>query len=225
MKTTKFPYKVLRIVTILSVVSLAVISFSCIRAGNAINDQNTALVTRGDIESHIEIRGKLEMPHESKLHFATSGTVRELYVVYGSEVKAGTLLAKLDDSSQKQAVEQAQLNVQIAMNELVEKVYSSIMGYPYNYPSVGILLRFEAAQKEISNSQDLLKSDNYREAMTQLRLAIHDLHVSQELLQPPTEITPEDYPNIFVAMDRLKTDIDLLEQDTETRLSAQTMLL
>lgn len=221
MNIKRHNFTIFKIVTAMIILSVVLVSCA---TNDSLRDQDIARVKKGDITSDIEIRGKLEMPREIKLHFATYGVIQKLYVSYGSKVNAGTLLAKLDDTSQKQAVEQAQYSVEIAMNELVEKTYSNIMGYPYYYPSIGIVLRFEAAQKEVSNTQDLLQSGNYRQSMTALRLAIHDLEACLQLLQPPADISSNDYYNVFQAIDMVKTDLAMLQQDTEIKLSVQSMI-
>lgn len=224
MRPVHFSHKAIVTALVLVCLFSGSISSSCTGVKNSISDQNTATITRGDIESTVQIRGKLEMPHEIKLHFGTYGAIEDIYVTYGSVVKAGTLLAKLDDDMQRQAVEQAQYGVQMAMNELVEKTYSTIVGYPQYYPSIGIVQRFEAAQDELAEAIDLMDEASYREAATEMRLAIHDLQACRQLLDPPVEINSEDYPNIFKAMNRVEDHIDSLAYDTETTLSVQGLI-
>ncbi|OGO18705.1 MAG: hypothetical protein A2Z02_06345 [Chloroflexi bacterium RBG_16_48_7] len=208
----------------LGILALSGSLIACQPPNSLTGSQTTAIVKKGGITSSVEIRGKLEMPHEIKLRFATTGTIQKIYVTYGSQVSAGTLLAKLDDTYQKQAVKQAQYSVELAMNELVEKTYSTVMGYPDYYPSVGVVLRFEAAQKELARALELLNNDSYRSAMTELRLAIHDLEACRTLLEPPVGLSKDDYPNVFVSLDMLNANMDMLNQDTESRLSVQSLI-
>ena len=70
--------------------------------------------------------GQLDMPHEAKLRFGTPGTVKKIYVEEGDEVKEVTLLVKLDDTAQKLAMASAQYDVELAMNEIVEKIKSCL---------------------------------------------------------------------------------------------------
>jgi macrolide-specific efflux system membrane fusion protein len=109
------------IVLILLVISIS--AFSC-SAGNgadkAVNSQ-TYIVQKGTIANKITATGNLSMPHYAKLSFGSSGTVDEVYVILGDEVKKGQILAKLDASTQsslQQALLQAQVNQKQAQMNL-----------------------------------------------------------------------------------------------------------
>ncbi len=77
-------------------------------------------VVRTDFTSYVIADGNLSMPREAKLKFKTPGTVKAIYVKKGDTVKAGKLLAKLDDTLQKIAVRNAQYDVELALNQLAE---------------------------------------------------------------------------------------------------------
>jgi RND family efflux transporter MFP subunit len=219
--TRAITYKALRFMII--VISLMAILFlSC--QNNSINGKAIAVVKEGTIVSSVNIRGKLEMPREVKLHFGTAGTIKKIFVTNGSKVKAGTLLAKLDDTAQTLAVAQAQYNVELALNEIVEKVHGSILGVPNYYPSTSTILGVEQALDEVQRAQGLLSLADYTAVMTELRLASHDLKASYTLLQPPEGLSSEDYPDIFRAISLLETDINLLEQNDGAPLGVQVLL-
>jgi pyruvate/2-oxoglutarate dehydrogenase complex dihydrolipoamide acyltransferase (E2) component len=74
------------------------------------------------------------MPHEVRLRFGTYGTVQKIYVEKGDRVKAGTLLARLDNSSQKKAIAKALMNVQLAYNQISTITCCRVMGYPRAIP-------------------------------------------------------------------------------------------
>lgn len=80
--------------------------------------KSTATVQRGDLTVSVTASGQLDRPHGAKanLCFATAGKVTKIYVTEGEKVKAGTLLAKLDDTAQKTAIAQAQYSVELSMN-------------------------------------------------------------------------------------------------------------
>jgi RND family efflux transporter MFP subunit len=200
---------------ILFVVSLA----GCAGSQTAVATKQIAEVKRGDLLVTITADGNLEMPHEVKLKFGTPGTVKEIFVEKGDKVREGTLLAKLDDTDQNLAIASAQYNVELAMNELVEKTEPLLMGFPENYPDTSAVLRVEQAQEELRNVQDFLNQSKYQDAAAELRLAIHDLEASYELLNIP-EITLalqgssdylglplDNYPDITGAIKSLQQDL------------------
>ncbi len=58
----------------------------------------TVAVTRGDVAETIELVGDVAAPERAGLAFERAGRVRELNVRLGDEVKAGSVLARLDDN-------------------------------------------------------------------------------------------------------------------------------
>jgi len=186
-------------------------------------------VERSDLIVTISADGNLDMPREVQLKFGTPGTVKTIYVEKGQKVNEGTLLAKLDDATQKLAIASAQYNVELAMNELVEKIHPALMGYPASYPDSSTVLRVEQAQEELGQAQKFLEQGKYQEAAAELRLAQHDLEASYEMLNVPEiaiylqrqdeiQYTPVDrYPDIS------KT-IKLLEQDLARLAAIQALL-
>lgn len=184
---------------------------------------------RGDLVLTVTADGNLVMPREAKLRFGTPGTVKEVFVEEGQKVKEGALLAKLDDATHKLAVASAQYNVELAMNELLEKIHPALMGYPKFYPDTSSVFRVEQAQEELGRVQKLLSQGKYKEAAHELRLARHDLEASYKMFNVP-EIamslqgydellgTPvENYPDISKA-------IQLLEQDLVRLAEIQTLI-
>jgi multidrug resistance efflux pump len=66
----------------------------------------------------VSLLGTVEANQTADLTFRLSGTVAEVLVAAGDEVEAGTLLAKLDNSSQQTALDQAKLNLEGAQLNL-----------------------------------------------------------------------------------------------------------
>ncbi|MBM4452982.1 MAG: HlyD family efflux transporter periplasmic adaptor subunit [Chloroflexi bacterium] len=199
---------------------LTVTGFSgCARKKEAAVKQ-TVEVVRGDLVVTVNADGSLDMPHESKLRFGTPGTVKGIYVKEGDRVREGALLAKLDDTTQKLAVQQAQYNVELAMNELVEKIHPALMGYPKTYPDPAALQRLEQARDELIKAKRLLEQQKYQNAAAELRLAQHDLEACYYLVDLPEikalnasrddmlGIPDETYPDISRAAEMLKQDLD-----------------
>ncbi len=205
-------------ITLLVVVST--IGFSgCGSSQPESSSKQIAEVKRGDLLVTITADGSLDMPREVKLKFGAPGTVKDIFVDEGQKVKEGTLLAKLDDTTQKLSIASAQYNVELAMNELVEKIHPALMGYPENYPDSTTVLRVEQAQAELGEVRTFLDQSKYQDAAAELRLAVHDLEASYEMLNIP-EITLasqghddilglplDNYPDITRAIKLLQQDL------------------
>jgi RND family efflux transporter MFP subunit len=78
----------------------------------------TAKVRTGDIRITATGAGTLTPAAEIDLAFRTSGTITELPVKVGDTVRAGAVLARLDEAAAKLQVAQAELNVQGAQAKL-----------------------------------------------------------------------------------------------------------
>jgi len=233
--------KLIIVITLLIV--LSTIGFAGCQGKKAeTSPKQIAEVTRGNLVIAVTADGNLELLEaEAKpveLFFDTtaftppySGIIiwRHPDLKVGDFVRAGTLLAKLDDTYQKRNVAIAQYDVELAMNELVEKIHPALMGYPENYPDASTVLRVEQAQDELTQMQKFLEQGEYQEAAAELRLAVYDLQASYEMLNIP-QITMarqgyddfmgmpvDNYPDITRA-------IKLLQQDLE-RLTAIQVLI
>jgi RND family efflux transporter MFP subunit len=185
-------------------------------------------VTRGNLVIAVPADGNLDMPRDVQLKFGTPGTVKAIYVKEGQNVKEGTLLAKLDDTTQKLAIASAQYNVELAMNELVQKIHPALMGYPENYPDTSTVLRVEQAQDELAQAQKFLEQGEYQEAAAELRLATHDLDASYKMLNVP-EITMslQGYSDLGTPVDNypdISRAIKLLEQDLSRLTEIQGLI-
>jgi len=195
-------------------------------------------VTRGNLVITVPADGNLELPEVRNLFFDTSAFTPPYSSVItweppdleeGKFVREGTLLAKLDNTYQKKNVAIAQYDVELAMNELVEKIHPALMGYPGTYPDTSTVLRVEQAQDELAQMQKFLEQGKFQEAAAELRLATHDLDASYKMLNVPqitmslqgySDIlgTPvENYPDISRA-------IKLLEQDLSRLAEIQTLI-
>ena len=215
---------------IIILIVLSTIGFAGCRSSQPeASNKQIAEVKRGDLLVTISADGNLDMPREVHLKYGTPGTVKQIFVVEGQEVKEGTLMAKLDDTTQKLAIASAQYNVELAMNELVEKIHPALMGYPENYPDTSTVLRVEQAQEELGQVQKFIEQSKYQDAAAELRLALHDLQASYEMLNIPEiamsrqgydellGLPVDNYPDITRA-------IKLLEQDLVTLTGIQRFI-
>jgi len=187
-----------------------------------------AIVQRGDLEVRVSADGSIEMPAAVNLYFDTtmftppySGRIKSVYVEKGEMVKAGALLAKLDDTTQKLAVESSQYALELAMNNVVQTVCCGVNRAPGFYCDAVAFLRFEFARKELETARTLLQTANYIDAATQISLAKFDLEGSRKFYSDPdyrrvrpdlidvTQVAYSDY-DIDLAIERLTAEIDNL---------------
>ncbi len=211
-------------ITTLIALTIALVAFcGCNGNGSPLSGKEVVTVSRGDLMLTVSADGTLKMPREVQLKFGTPGTVKEVYVKKGDRVRAGTLLAKLDDSTQRLAVEAAQYKVELALNDLLEKVHPAVMGYPRMYPDPVAAVRAEQAVQELKQAQIHLNDGDYVRLAAQLRLAWHDLEAVKKLLEvPPIEISlkridettgeeMENYPEVSLAIRMVEQSIEQLK--------------
>jgi multidrug efflux pump subunit AcrA (membrane-fusion protein) len=152
-------------------------------------------VQRGNLAVTISVDGNLVMPQAYDLLFGAPGDVKDVFVEEGDFVKEGTVLATLDNTSEKLDVESANNNVQTVLSKLYENVplqpqfpiygpnTSSVLGYPYYYPNATALSAYSWAQDEVSNAHQLYQSDNYTAAASELYIALSDLEACMKIFE------------------------------------------
>jgi HlyD family secretion protein len=89
------------------------------RRGNAASvstasKTQTALVSRGDLQATVSSSGSLRAAKSSTLSFGATGTVISVTVSTGQTVKAGDVLASLDDTSLAAQVTNAEMALKVA---------------------------------------------------------------------------------------------------------------
>jgi macrolide-specific efflux system membrane fusion protein len=77
----------------------------------------TVAVTSGVVQSTVSGAGNLAPANQLELNFGSSGKVTKIYVKEGEHVSQGQLLARIDDSSAKVAVAQAQADLASAEDQ------------------------------------------------------------------------------------------------------------
>ncbi len=161
--------------------------------GDGVVQQTIAVVRRGDLEARATVDGYIETPAAVSLYFDTtmftppySGKIRDIYVEKGDTVRAGMVLAKLDDTTQKLAVEAAQYTLELALNNMVQTVCCGIKVSPSHYTEAVPIKRFEFARNEMEKAQALLLDGKYAESAEQISLAKLDLEGARDFLSNST---------------------------------------
>ena len=197
-------------------------------------------IERGDLRQTVAADGSLVMPQQVELRFGTIGAVTEVLVEEGDKVKEGALLARLDNTSQKNAIKTALYDIQLARNDLAEQgpLQCRKLAFPSNYPNTSALRIFEQAQKDFEESWGLIEEGYYKEAAAKLRMTQSDLEVCAELLDaivtnmktdPASALTPtyEEKPDIpddeHAFLDVTKV-LDHLQQTEESLGNIQQLI-
>jgi RND family efflux transporter MFP subunit len=154
--------------------------------------QTIATVQKGNLEVKVEANGYIEMPVAVNVYFDTtmftppySARIEKIYVKKGDSVKAGALLAKLDDATQRMATESAQYALELAINNVVQTVCCGTVRAPSFYSDAVALYRFEFATTEIQKAQSLLSQDDYEQAASQIVMAKFDIEAAKNVYTDP----------------------------------------
>jgi multidrug efflux pump subunit AcrA (membrane-fusion protein) len=172
-------------------------------------------VRRGDLEILVSPNGNLTMPEVYDLKFGGPGKVMRISEYKGAElkegavVKAGSLLAFLDDTTQRNAIRTALYNIQSAIYAvssgksgqfyfniwdftdpnrpiLVLTPYLSECGQydlPNNFPELSALRIYEEAQSDLTEAMGFFEKGQYKDAGYKLGMTYFDIEVCEELIK------------------------------------------
>ena len=137
-----------RLVAILCVSILFVSGIGCAPKSDPSElEKQFVSVQLGDLAISVSVDGNLVMPQAFDLLFGAPGNVEDVLVEEGDFVKAGQVLARLDDTAKRLDVMSANNNVQTKLSNLYETVpllpqfpiygpgSGSGLGYPFYYPN------------------------------------------------------------------------------------------
>ncbi len=151
-------------------------------------------VKTGNLDISVSSDGNLTMPNEYNLAFGTQGQVDQVLVQEGDQVKAGALLALLDNTSQINEIETALFNIQTAQDAITvgAKSNDSTSGcgwLPYMYPDLSVLRMTEEAKKDIALAVSYFGQGDYLDAGYQLIMTYFDIQVCEDLIstKPDTD--------------------------------------
>jgi RND family efflux transporter MFP subunit len=189
-------------------------------------------VKRSDLDIVVSSDGNLTMPDEYDLRFGTNGQVQQIFVEEGDKVKQGALLAMLDDTSQRNSIKTALLNVQTAQNS--EKITLGIRTdnaaegcnhLPYTYPDLSVPRILEQARKDLDTAVSEFKQGNYKDAGRDLIMAYFDVEVAADLIASKpnaaelagAKMNSTYYPDLYESSVKKESDtnasvVDYLQQ-------------
>ncbi|MEV0660544.1 efflux RND transporter periplasmic adaptor subunit [Actinomadura luteofluorescens] len=105
--------------------------------GGAAASTRLSRVTRGTVVSSVSASGSVESARSRSLSFGASGTVAKIYVKAGRKVRAGDVLARLDQTEAIENVDAAKANLAVAADgdTSSEKGYASYVQAKNSYNS------------------------------------------------------------------------------------------
>ncbi|MHB8085352.1 MAG: efflux RND transporter periplasmic adaptor subunit [Dehalococcoidia bacterium] len=113
--------KTFLIIIIICLSVIPVISCSAAKPAAAVRTR-TVTVQRGNLAVNVSVDGNLNMPNEYDLRFGAPGQVKNIYVQDGDTVKAGQILATLDDKTERQGLMTASNTLQQTLGSLYETI-------------------------------------------------------------------------------------------------------
>ncbi|MBC8276509.1 MAG: efflux RND transporter periplasmic adaptor subunit [Chloroflexi bacterium] len=188
-------------------------------------------VKRGDLLISVTSDGNLVMPQAFDLHFGAPGDVKDVLVEEGDFVKAGTVLATLDNTAQRLDIMSANNNVQTVLSNLYETVpllpqfpingpdSGSGLGYPFYYPNRTALTSFGWAQDEVYRARELFHADNYTAAASELYIAFSDLEACTKIIEDAINNPQSGLGNTAPLVDDENTMYFMFQQYQSTTIS------
>ena len=101
-------------VAVVVLVGAGVLGASRLLASSPKVDYRTMPVQRGNVTQTVSVSGSVNAASQVHLNFKSGGKLAAVLVQTGQQVQAGDLLAKLDDSDARVALQQAQANLNAA---------------------------------------------------------------------------------------------------------------
>jgi len=154
---------------------------------NAAPAKENYVVKRGDLDIVVSSDGTLTMPDEYDLRFGTMGTVTDVFVQEGDQVKQGALLATLDNTAQKNAIRTALFSIQTAANNIIVQTKTNdpqdtCDHLPLTYPDLSVLRLIREAQNDLAEAAGYFSQGNYKDAGNKLIITYFDVEVCEDLI-------------------------------------------
>ena len=174
-------------------------------------------VIRGNIERRIAYLGNLEAYQEVKVYSTIPTRITELYVDINDRVKAGDLLAVVDNIKIKQAVIQAEAGVQSTQAQYeniltewkrVKKLYQENAVSQSQHDALNA--QKEAAEAAVNQTKAGLKSAKEQLNDSYIKAPISGI-ISSRTYNIGDQTSPQMPVFTIVQMDKIKINIDIVE--------------
>jgi len=208
------------LITIICVFILFVSGISCTSKSNPPElGKQIFTVQRGNLAITVSVDGNLEMPQAYDLLFGAPGNVEDVLVEEGDFVKAGTILARLDDTTERLDIRSANGDVQKVLSDLYETVprlpqfpingpdSGSGLGYPVYYPNATAFTSFAWTQDEVYKAHELFRLNKYVESASELDVAVADLNLCIKIFEDTINNSQSGLGNIAPLINQDETSL------------------
>ncbi|MCG3692907.1 efflux RND transporter periplasmic adaptor subunit [Aliarcobacter butzleri] len=226
----KFIYIVIAIISF-----LAIVLFFIFNGNNKSNkiEYITKKVTQGDLSVVVSTTGNLNPTNSVEIGIEVSGTLKEIFVDFNDEVKAGQILAKIDTVKLQSQVDSStaalaiavanQKESQVLLNNkktLYDRTLNMYKNSGGKYPSKNELddTRFsyeaaieslEAAKAKVLQAQSNLKTDKQNLEKASVKSSIDGIVLNREVEVGQTLAATMSAPKLFTIAKDL-TNMDLI---------------
>ena len=240
------------IINLVIVVAIAAVGFwgySTLHPKAAAAAISTVTVARGDVSSTVSSTGTVISPSDIALAPTTSGTLAALYVKPGASVHAGEVLARMDTTSLKSAVAQAQgslvqaqANLETYQTSTATTATTTSIQLQNDQTAVTTAQNNLAYQQTLINASEATDNENVATALNKLNydknLAAQNVAVYQSSVDTAknslanAQLTYNDYEGLYgpngvtlafcASINTINSNCTTLTQDNNAVVSAQT---
>ncbi len=161
-------------------------SASAVSAQAAIKPSDTTTVQRGQLVQTLGAAGALAPVESVDLSFQQSATVTDVLVKVGQSVKAGDVLAKIDDTDAQSNLRDAQINLESAQN-----AYDELVATPRPVDVAVDKAALMAAQTSMSAATKPTDPNTIEQAQINVEQAKNSLWQAQLSRDKTMEVGPE----------------------------------
>jgi len=166
-------------------------------------EKPTYVVQRGKIVNQLEFTGRISPVEEQRLYFKTGGYVKRVLVSRGDEVKAGDLLAELENDDLLKQVSQAEVTLsssQLRLNGAEETLQRQVAQAEWSL----LIAQTNLDKAKTANEEQIAEAERALEA-AQIRLAqLQPTSVDLELLRLSWERAKNNLRNAQLDRDAVK---------------------
>lgn len=207
-------------------ISTLILLLSSCSAEQTENNWKTSTVDRGELEMVISASGTLKATNTVEIGTQVSGVIEEVLVDFNDEVKAGQVIARLDDRMLRASLQQAQASVQQAELQLAqrERAYADAQRYNNGEQTDLSVREAEANLQQIKAQLDLAERNfnrykNLYEKGAASRIEYENKQMEYERLQA-------NYNSASTSVDRTKANLSSvdLQRTREDLLTAKANL-
>jgi len=190
-----------RLVALLLIVGLAGAgAWYALSPGQAAAPPPTATVAPGDLEQTITALGKLQPKDYVDVGVQVSGQLKVIHVDYGSEVKAGDLLAEIDPKVYQARVDSDKAELKILEAQLAQSQAQLELARQQD-------ARNQRLWKSKAVSEDVMQSGMAALAVAEAELRALEAQIEQARSTLDADVANLEYTKIYAPMDGTVVDI------------------